>query len=86
MGIWQDGLTPDQVARTVLRGYLIRCHQIISKDYPKIANMSAEEGADYLLRLKDAGQLNVQLYNKHDNRIGCRITERNLPTDNQFPH
>ena len=76
MGIWKDGMTTDQVMRKVLRGYLVRCHQIISKDYPKIATMSADEGADYLLRLKDEGQVEIELYNKDPNCIGCRIIER----------
>ena len=38
MGIWKDGKTTEEVADEVLRNYLIRCHGIISKDYPEIAN------------------------------------------------
>jgi len=75
MGIWKDGLTTEQVAEKVLRDYLIRCHHLISKDYPKIANMGPVEAADYLLGLRNSGKINIQLYNKAPNSIGCRIIE-----------
>ncbi len=75
MGIWKDGLTTEQVAEKVLRDYLIRCHHLISKDYPKIANMDPIEAADYLLRLRDSDRINIQLYNKGPNSIGCRIID-----------
>ncbi len=75
MGIWKDGLTTEQVAEKVLRDYLIRCHHLISKDFPKIADMDPTEAADYLLRLRDSGRINIQLYNKAPNSIGCRIID-----------
>ena len=59
----------------VLRSYLIRCHRIMSEDYPEIANMSAEGSADYLLHLQDTGRIDITLYNKGSDCIGCRITE-----------
>lgn len=75
MGIWKDGLTTEQVAEKVLRDYLIRCYGLISKDYPKIAGMNPTEAADYLLRLRDSGRINIRLYSKSPNSIGCRIIE-----------
>jgi len=75
MGIWKDGLTTEQVADKILRDYLIRCHRLISKDYSKIAHMDPTEAADYLLGLRDSGKINIQLYNKGLNSIGCRIIE-----------
>ena len=82
MGMWKDGMTTEQVARKVLRSYLVRCHRIISKDYPDIANMSAEGSADYLLHLKDTGRIEIELYSKSSSSIGCRITERDGETGN----
>jgi len=75
MGIWKDGLTTEQVAEKVLRDYLIRCHEIISKNYPKIANMDPIKAADYLLYLRDSGRINIKLYNRSPESIGCRIIE-----------
>jgi hypothetical protein len=75
MGIWKDGLTTEQVADKILRDYLIRCHRLISKDYPKIAHTDPTEAADYLLRLRDSSKINIQLYNNGLNSIGCRIIE-----------
>jgi hypothetical protein len=57
MGIWKDGLTTEQVAEMVLRDYLIRCHQIISKDYPKIAELDPIATADHLLHLRDSKRI-----------------------------
>ena len=75
VGIWKDGLTTEQVAESILRNYLIRCHHIISKNYPKIANMDPAEAADYLLHLRDSRRINIRLYNKTPEVIGCEIIE-----------
>jgi hypothetical protein len=75
MGIWKDGRTTEQVAEGVLRNYLIRCHRIISKGYPEIANLNPPEAADYLLYLRDTRRIAIWLYNKSSGEIGCRITE-----------
>jgi hypothetical protein len=48
---------------------------MISKDYPKIANMDPIKAADYLLHLRDSGRINIKLYNKSPESIGCRIIE-----------
>ena len=74
--MWKDGLTDDQVARKLLRSYLIRCHSIISREYPEIAHTPPVESADYLLHLKDTGRIEITLYSKSGNSIGCKITER----------
>ena len=75
MGIWKDGKTTEEVAEEVLRNYLIRCHRIISKDYPEIANLNPTEAADYLLCLRNTGRIAIKLYNKSPREIGCKITE-----------
>ena len=75
MGIWKDGMTPDQVARKVLRSYLVRCHRLISEEYPAIASMPADRSADYLLHLQDTGRIDSRLYSKSNGLIGCKITE-----------
>jgi|GEM_PF-3182353 len=41
-------MTLEEIARKVLRNYLIRCHKTISADYPLIANMLPENAVDYL--------------------------------------
>ena len=56
-------------------------HRIISEDYPEIANMSAEGSADYLLHLQDTGRIDIQLYNKSSDCIGCRIIELEANAD-----
>ena len=76
MNGWKDGMTTEQVARKVLRSYLVRCHHIISKDYPEISNMAPERSADFLLHLQDTGRIEIKLYEKSGNHIVCRITER----------
>ena len=75
MGIWKNGLTTEQVAEMVLRDYLIRCHGIISKEYPKIASMDPIDAADYLLHLRDSKRITIKLYNKSPESIGCKIIE-----------
>jgi hypothetical protein len=75
MAVWKDGMTSEQVLKKVLRSYLVRCHRIISEDYPEIADMSAEGSADFLLHLQDIGKITIKLQNEDGGRIGCKITE-----------
>ena len=72
---WKNGMTTQQVARKMLRSHLVRCHRSISKNYPEIVDMPPEQSADYLLHLKDTGKIEIELYNKTDVLIGCRITD-----------
>ena len=65
-----------QVVEKALRSYLIRCHRIVSDEYPEIRNMEPEKAADFLLHLRKTGRIDIQLYMRDRNRIGCRITER----------
>jgi len=81
MGTWKDAVTTEQVARKALRGYLVRCHRLISEEYPEIANMPADRSADYLLHLKDTGRIDITLYNTSNGRIECTITELGEKTD-----
>jgi hypothetical protein len=83
MPVWKDGMTTEQVARKVIRSYLVRCHSLVSEDYPEIAGMSAEGSADFLLHLQDTGRIDIKLNNKDGNRIGCEITE--LRQQNEEP-
>jgi hypothetical protein len=81
MGIWKGGKTTQQVADELLRNYLVRCHRIISKDYPEIANLNPPEAANYLLYLRSIGRIAIKLYNKSSGEIGREITE---VKDNEF--
>ena len=75
MAKWKDGKTTEQASRELLRNYLIRCHRIVSKEYPEVANMEPANAADFLLHLQDTKRIDIQLYSKSSERIGCRITE-----------
>jgi len=63
-------------AEKALRGYLIRCHRSVSDKYPEIRSMDPEAAADFLLQLRRTGKIEIQLYMKDQNRIDCRIMER----------
>lgn len=65
-------------AEKALRGYLIRCHRSVSDEHPEIGNMEPERAADFLLQLRRTGKFELQLYTKGQNRIGCRIKERDV--------
>ena len=73
--MWKNGLTDEQVLERALRSYLIRCNRTVSHDYPDIRNMEPEKAADYLLHLRRTGRIEIQLYRKTQDLIGCRITE-----------
>ena len=75
MSKWKNGLNTNQVARKLLRSYIVRCHKSISNDFPEVTDYSAEESADYLLHLKDTGRIDIALNNISDTEIGCKITE-----------
>ena len=75
MPVWKNGMTTKQAARQVLRSYLVRCHRVISEDYPEVAQISAEDGADFLLHLKETGRIEIILRNTDANHIDCEIKE-----------
>ena len=81
MVVWKDGKSTDQVARDVLRSYLIRCHGTISREYSEVASMDPVNAADFLLHLRDTGRINIQLHSKGPASIGCSITEVHPETD-----
>ena len=68
-------MTTKQAARQVLRSYLVRCHRVISEDYPEVAQMSAEGSADFLLHLKDTGRMEINLHNTDGDHIDCEMKE-----------
>jgi hypothetical protein len=72
----KNSLTDEQVAEKALRSYLIRCHRTVADEYPEIRGMEPEKAADFILHLRRTGRIDVQLYMKDQNRIGCRIMER----------
>jgi hypothetical protein len=72
----KNSLTDEQVAEKVLRSYLIRRHRTVSDEYSEIRDMEPEKAADFILHLRRTGRIDVQLYMKDQNRIGCRIMER----------
>ena len=74
---WKDNKTEDQALEDVLRKYLIRCHTIISKDYPEIAGMDPVNAADFLIHLRNTGRIQIELFNETPTLIGCRIVELN---------
>ena len=59
--MYKDGLTREQVAEKVLRGYLIRRFKDISSQWPAIMSMSPEEGADHLLKLRTDNKIRIEL-------------------------
>lgn len=75
MGVWKDGKSTEQVAREVLRSYLVRCHGSVSLQCLEVQNMAPADAADFLLHLQDTGRINIQLYNQGPSSIGCKITE-----------
>jgi len=77
--MWKDNKTDDDVAEGILRSYLIRCHRLVSKDYPEIATMDPTKAADYLLHLRKTGRIEIRLFKKSAERIGCKITELESP-------
>jgi len=72
---WKDGKTDAQVAEEILRNYLIRCHPMISEDYPEVAGMAPAKAADFLIYLQNTGRIRIELFNRTPSRIGCRIVE-----------
>lgn len=70
---WKDGMTTERVAKQILRNYLIRCHRILTKGYPDIAGLDPTNAADYLLHLRDAGRIDIQLSSDGGQLIDCRI-------------
>ena len=74
---WKDGKTDVQVAEEILRNYLVRCHPIISNDYPEVAGMDPTKAADFLIHLRNTGRIRIDLFNETPTLIGCRIVELN---------
>ena len=83
MAAWKNSKTTEQVAEEMLRDYLIRCHRIISDDYPEIANMDPSNGADFLLHLRETDRIEIKLYDKSPTSIGCKIIELDRDRDDE---
>ena len=61
-------------AAKILRNYLIRCHKIISADFPEIEEMPPENAADYLIHLRDTGRIAITLDTVEGNVV-CQIED-----------
>jgi len=70
----EDGQTREQAAENIARRYLLNCYSSIS--YLPIADMSPKEGVDYLLKLKQAGEIEIK-FKTVGELLVCSIT----PTD-----
>ena len=70
----KDGRTREQVAESIARRYLLNCYSSIS--YLPIADMSPEEGVDYLLKLKQAGEIEIEV-----KTVGELLVCSIIPTD-----
>jgi len=73
---FKDGQTQEQVIEKLVRDYLLRCYSNISKQYLPIAEMTPEEGVDYLLKLKKDGKVKIE-FETIGERIMCSITPVN---------
>ena len=69
-----DEKTINRKAKDLLRRYLIRCHGIISADYPEITEMPPENAADYLIHLRDTGRITITM-DTVENNIVCHIED-----------
>jgi hypothetical protein len=69
----KDGLTREQAAENIVRNYLLNCYSIVSKHYLPIADMKPEEGVDYLLKLRKAGEIEIRFKTVGD-LLECTIT------------
>ena len=76
-----DSLAVEQVLAKFLRHYLIVCHRMVAEEYPEIRNMEPDKAADFLLYLQKTGRIEIELYDKAPNLLGCRITERDAERD-----
>ena len=72
----KDGQTPNQAAENIVRNYLLNCYSTVSKQYLPIADMKPKEGVDYLLKLKQAGKIEIE-FKTVGELLVCSIT----PTD-----
>lgn len=65
----------EEVADSILRDYLIRCHHIISKNYQEIKDMGPENAATFLMHLRKMGKIDIKL-KCIDNKIRCKIIDK----------
>ena len=65
--------------------YLIRCHRLVSQDYPEIARMEPTEAADYLLHLRRTGRIEMTLFHKSPTSIACKIVDLKRGLDAYLP-
>lgn len=60
--------------KRVLRNYLVRCHSLLSKEYPPVSGMEPEQAADHLIRLSNAGKIEI-LVDTEDDHIHINVTK-----------
>ncbi len=75
MSIYKNNMSLEDVTDKILLNYLIRCHHIISKDYPEIKDMEPNGAANYLMHLRKTGRIDIKL-NCLNNIIHCKIIDK----------
>jgi hypothetical protein len=69
----KNGQTREQAAENIVRSYLLNCYSIVSKQYLPIADMTPQEGVDYLIKLRKAGEIEIKIKTVNE-LLECRIT------------
>jgi len=67
----------DEIAKKVLRDWLIGNFISVSKEYPPIQKMNPEEGADHLISLQEQNEIRITLNTLENLCIECKITHVN---------
>ncbi len=62
----------DKRAKSLLKKYLVRCHESVSADFPEISDMPPENAAEYLIHLRDTGRVKITI-DTVDDLLECRI-------------
>ena len=73
----KNNLKIDQLAKKVLREYLISNFIEVSKKYSPIQKMNPEEGADHLISLQEQNEIRITLNTLENLLIECKITHIN---------
>lgn len=73
MVMFKDGQTLEQVADQVLKNYLLRCYDTVSKQYQPIEDMSPEQGVEYLFKMINQGKIVITFCSVGD-IIECTIS------------
>ncbi|NOR23581.1 MAG: hypothetical protein GQ542_04180 [Desulforhopalus sp.] len=70
---FKEGKSMEQAADGILRSYLTRCYETVSKQYPPIAGMNPEEGVECLFKLRNEGKIRIALDSVGE-LVECKIS------------